>query len=558
LIQFSLGLTFRAMVARPLVEKVPGDSSAPCPKRLRLWGSMVVAMAVVSLLNLSQSFSSLQSAASSSTSARNDESVVTPKAGMFPVEMRRFQYSIHHQVQEEYEDGGEAVDDEVERVAPSVQWPPNKGSKEDCMYTKDYGLLERLANSSRLFCDAGSNDSNSSSPYTVFHVPQAGLTATMLHNFELDIRGAKVAKDITSLADDGGGHDPRLRYMKNSTFCSCATRQDRVSGAPNIWKDFFVGGPGTKDPNCVASQTDPVGEKLTLSRAVVLVRRDDHNPFFQISAMFNAWVMMRTVGWDRNTTQLVTLDRALPTPIDELRHALLAPERPVVSGAVFQRQVVRLESALLTPYEYTGPLMSHLDDNQPCHANAMLAKFRDEALKSVAVTPRNAKTDPRRCLVTVISRRPYSGRRIQRVWQNEDEILRRMREEYHDAYRHGECEFQALEFVNMTVQDQMRAMLDSDVVIGMHGAGMANVLWTRPETLVIEIFPRRRFRWGYRNMCQFLGCKWHEFRRGRDVRVHSSDPTDMDKVIPYPQWKSFFDPLFRNVLDDLELRFGGE
>ncbi|KAG6975423.1 hypothetical protein JG688_00002403 [Phytophthora aleatoria] len=104
----------------------------------------------------------------------------------------------------------------------------------------------------------------------------------------------------------------------------------------------------------------------------------------------------------------------------------------------------------------------------------------------------------------------------------------------------------------MTMYDQMKAMLDSDVVIGMHGAGMVNVLWTRPETLVIEIFPRRRFRWGYRNICQYIGCKWHDFRRGRDIGIHSSDPNDMDKFISYPEWKSFFDSLFRNVVDNLE------
>ncbi|KAF1788223.1 Glycosyltransferase AER61, uncharacterized [Phytophthora cactorum] len=77
----------------------------------------------------------------------------------------------------------------------------------------------------------------------------------------------------------------------------------------------------------------------------------------------------------------------------------------------------------------------------------------------------------------------------------------------------------------MTMYDQMKAMLDSDVEIGMHGAGMFNVLWTRPETLVIEIFPRRRFRWGYRNICQYIGCKWHDFRRGRDIGIHSSIQT---------------------------------
>ncbi|ETM35062.1 hypothetical protein L914_17964 [Phytophthora nicotianae] len=530
------------MVSPPLMKKVPGNSStaARYNRRLWLWGAMVSVIALVSLLNFFESFKSFRPITASTSSSSNIdsiESIDTNGLQMYPFGIRQYHKAIHHLVQEE------------EKIAPA-EWTPNKGSKEEC-HARDYGLLERLRSSSQLFC---SESDNSSSPYTFYHVSEAGLSATTLKNFVLDIRGTQVAKDIDSLADDGSGHDPRFKYMKNSTFCSCSGPQDHAHGAPNIWKDFFVGGPGGDDPVCKTTAIDEksMGNKLTLNRAVVLVRRDDHNPFFQISGMLNAWIMMQTIGWERNTTQLVTFDRALPTPVDELRHALLGPERIIISGEEFQNRVVYLESALLVPYEATGPLMNHLDDNQPCYANGMIKDFRELSLKSLGVAPHNAKSDPKRCLVTVISRRPYGGRRVQRIWQNEDEILQRMREDYQDAYRYGECEFQSLEFTKMTMQDQMKAMLDSDVVIGMHGAGMVNVLWTRPETLVIEIFPRRRYRWGYRNICQFIGCKWHDFRRGRDIKIRTLDPNDMDKFIPYPEWKSFFDSLFRNVVDDLE------
>ncbi|KAE9203551.1 hypothetical protein PF004_g18105 [Phytophthora fragariae] len=552
------------MVARPLnvMKKVsPNSGASSCSKRrMWLWGGLVSAMVLVSFLNVFETLTSFQFVSTSSGSSSDSVQVKGPIEStkdedlqMFPVGVRHFQHAIHHQVRDEFEDD-EQVDETRERMASPVRWPSTKGSKSECLYARDYGLIERLGNSSRTFCTAGARANGST--YTFFHVPEAGVRATKLQNFGLDLRGAEIAQDIDNLADDGGGHDPRFRYRKSSAFCSCVERQDREHGAPSIWKDYFAGGPSDQDPNCDTFQ-DSVGDKLTLTRAVVMVRKDDHNPFFQISAMLNAWVMMKTIGWDRNTTQLVTLDRALPSPVDDLRHALLGPERPVIDGEVFQDRVVHFESALLPPYEVTGPLMSHLDDNQPCHANAMIADFRDAALKSMAVTPHNAKSDPQRCLVTIISRRPYGGRRIQRVWQNEDEIVGRMRAEYRDAYRFGECEFQSLEFTNMTMHDQMRAMVDSDVVIGMHGAGMVKVMWTRPETLVIEIFPRRRYRWGYRNLCQYLGCKWHEFRSGRDVRVHTFDPNDMDKFIPFIQWRSFFDPLFRDVVDRLEEKVGG-
>lgn len=442
----------------------------------------------------------------------------------------------------------------VRQMAPPTSWPLQEGSEEECLYSRDYGLLERLANTSQSFCTSDSNPINNST-FTVYSVPESGLTASHVTNFVLDVREAEVSRDIVSLENDGIDHDPRFKFNPALVSCTCADTQDAMHGVPNIWGTHFADfdQPWVTEPVCQPPSSNAAGDGVpTLTRAVIVSRRDDHNPFFQIAGIFNAWIMMNVLGWDRGSTQLVTLDRGLPSPIDELRHAILGPEHPVVVGEQLQSQAVHLESALLAPSEARGALMKHLDDDEPCYANRMLKDFRDIALKSMNVIPSDAKTDPQRCLVTVISRRPYGGRRIQRVWQNEEEILNYMREDYKDIYRFGECEFQSLDFVNMTMHDQMRTVLDSDVIIGMHGAGMVNVMWARPETLIVEIFPQQRYRWGYRNICQFLGCSWHEFRRGVDLLVRTSDPNDRDKMVPYAEWFPFFDPLFRDTIGRLE------
>jgi protein O-GlcNAc transferase len=105
--------------------------------------------------------------------------------------------------------------------------------------------------------------------------------------------------------------------------------------------------------------------------------------------------------------------------------------------------------------------------------------------------------------------------------------------------------------VDLTLDKQMQVIVNSDIVIGMHGAGMVNVLWTRPETLVIEIFPRLRKRWGYRNLCQFVGCDWHEFRGGTDIGEDEAANTK-DKRIAYDEWRKFFDPLLRKRYAQVE------
>ena len=50
----------------------------------------------------------------------------------------------------------------------------------------------------------------------------------------------------------------------------------------------------------------------------------------------------------------------------------------------------------------------------------------------------------------------------------------------------------AYSFEKTKACEQVRLMLDSDVVVGPHGAGLTNVIWMKPCSVVIETFP-----WGY-------------------------------------------------------------
>ncbi|GAB9474016.1 hypothetical protein Gpo141_00011158 [Globisporangium polare] len=278
---------------------------------------------------------------------------------------------------------------------------------------------------------------------------------------------------------------------------------------------------------------------------ILIARRDDHNPFFQVSSVLNAWIVAKALNWDLSKTKVLHLDGGYPSPVDELHQKLLSPSYQIVRGQDLVGKYVKFHSqVMLAPVENTGPMMQHLDDGEPCFSSDLFHDFRSRALETMGVSdlrapvPSDLASPP--VVVTVISRRPYNGRRVQRVWTNENEILDRMRADY----KHLNVVFQSVDFVDLTMAQQMQTVVSSDIVIGMHGAGMVNVFWTRPKTLVVEIFPRQRFRWGYRNLCQFLGCDWHEFRGGSDTGP-GWDANAKDKRIEYSQWKEFFDGIFR-------------
>ncbi|EGZ25345.1 hypothetical protein PHYSODRAFT_311861 [Phytophthora sojae] len=425
--------------------------------------------------------------------------------------------SIHHLVNDE--EGDDPVPDQL---SPPHRWPPlQEGVEEHCLYVGDYGLLERLNNSAQTFC-AGSK-----SPYTVYSVAEAEFQAATMDNLVLEWRGTPASDAVDTWTQNATGDDTRFVYNSASAYCGC---ENSLHGALNIWTNSAAGG-----SHCQPLPSDLPTNISIVPRAVVVLRKDQ-TPFEQIVG-----ILIRG-----KTTQLVTFDRPLPSTFDELQHALPGPEKPVIDGDQGPKHVIRFDSMLIALFEATGPLMSHLYDDQPCFANKMVADFRDVALKSMDVSPRNQKTQARRCLVTVISQRERG------VWQNEGEILDGMRNDYKDAYKVGVCEFQSLDFDNMSIHDQMRAMVDSDVVIGMYSDSMVHEMWTRPGADVVEIFPNQFYRWEHRNLCQFLGCSWNQFRGGDDIVIPTSDSIDTDKYIPYQEWKEFFGPLFRVAIARLE------
>ncbi|DAZ95677.1 TPA: hypothetical protein N0F65_002987 [Lagenidium giganteum] len=281
---------------------------------------------------------------------------------------------------------------------------------------------------------------------------------------------------------------------------------------------------------------------LFTTKVITIARRDDHNPFFQIAAALNAWIMMQVLHWSPSETRLVQLDTGFPAATDALQHQLLAPTRAVVTGQeLVGKNVHFVGPVLLAPSEFSGPMMQHLDDCEPCGDVDLIKSFRYASLKAMNVSEEET-TNSTNFRVTIISRRNYNGRVIQRRWLNEDEVVKRMRIDY---AQYG-IDFVSIDFVQLSMVEQMLTVLQSDVIIGMHGAGMANVVWSRPDTLVVEIFPRLRRRWGFRNLCQFVGCDWHEFRQGSDTGVGDNNS---DKRIAYKHWDKFFKPLLMKAYE---------
>ncbi|CEG41601.1 hypothetical protein F443_18664 [Plasmopara halstedii] len=458
----------------------------------------------------------------------------------------------------------------------------NETTKQKCYKERDLGIIPALRQASHTFCKSGGWDKDKQRPTSFMKATKistfqvgGGIKSTVFNNLMLDFVDVKIHAPIASMAQDGGKHDPRFVFSPNLINCVCdefanyitniSTNRDRQ--LQQVWQSALMRIPN--NDSALSSICSPkrdltanhswdfmknplksldLNETLVFEDPVVLIaRRDDHNPFFQISNALNSWIMLQVLNWDVTKTHVIHLDGGYPSPIDELHQKLLSPNQDLIAGtSLLNKRVHFRGEVMIAPFEVSGPMMQHLNNKEPCFDSELLKTFRSHSLKAMGITLEAERsigmTSNRPMYVTTITRRPYSGRELQRVWLNEDEIMEKMRNKYSDV----NVVFRSVDFVSLTLAEQMKTTIESDMIVSMHGAGLVNVLWSRPKTTIIEIFPIERFRWGYRNLCQFLGCDWHQFRGGEDVG-EDPHPNSKNKRITYDEWMIMFEPHFNNT-----------
>jgi len=401
-----------------------------------------------------------------------------------------------------------------------------KQLQEECRNEVDMGILEQLRMSRRQYCI------NEYNQIDLFHYENphyledrpgrpTAFNAAVFQSVQLNLHDIKIEHQITSVKQDGIQHDPRFKFLPKHLQCTC------MKFSPKSGAVLFNQLPRSTRSNmysCFQSDKQRETPDLIEHRNIIaIIRKDDHNPFFQIASAFNAWIMMRVLDWSYSETQVLLFDAGLTTATEEFHQRVLS-DYPLIYGENLLNKYVRFRHLMIAPFETTGPLMSRLNDEQPCRESVLLESFKTHVLERFGLQDDLRSMHP---TITIISRRDYEGRNVARKWQNEKEAMEEVQATW------PEMIIQSIDFTKIDVKQQIEHMRKSNVVIGMHGAGMVNVLWLPPGALVIEIFPVKKKRWGYRNICYYTNCRYEEYREGEDLT------RKQHKTVSIPDWKHF-------------------
>ncbi|KAK2077117.1 hypothetical protein QBZ16_004751 [Prototheca wickerhamii] len=288
------------------------------------------------------------------------------------------------------------------------------------------------------------------------------------------------------------------------------------------------------------------------SLPTLLVTREIHehaNLYHTLTDLLNAHVTLRVLGWTRWSVLL--MDDHPAGGMDEFWARLEAAGRGEAVGEAAAvgggRRPTRFLRAAVPPPGYSSLLFAHLYEDNSCAENTELFRgfrlfilelfgIRDKGGRDGGASLKELSTKgaaPAPLRMTVISRRlGPKRRRLARRIANEDALLAALRSLGPLDGRSVEAEL--VDMGALSLGAQLRLVQQTDLLVGMHGAGLAHALLARPGSALLELWPQRDGIWRcYEHFAEWAGLeygRWANPDPGRHRKDGSGDLTTVDEV----------------------------
>lgn len=301
------------------------------------------------------------------------------------------------------------------------------------------------------------------------------------------------------------------RFKGNETFAiPCEDRIPKYTflydeeSPLGTWLSWLQTYPPNKKPSS--------GVSLELTPTFVFKRIEAHNLYHTMCEWFNVFMISKLFNEDPHTVDILFLDDRPTSPLDGTWEVLF--------GHVIRYKEVPLdttyETLIWSVVGYNSPLNYHNLYSVP-----YIEEFHNFVLDAYHVQ-RGRALDCKSLHVTVIWRRDYmthperknlTNGLVHRKFQNEDEILKTLA----SVFVNDVIKTIILEQIPM--KQQLDLISETDVLIGMHGAGMAHAMFLHKHAVVLEFFPNY---WGFLRHFKMFS-KW---RGVKYVGWQNTDPSN--------------------------------
>ena len=216
--------------------------------------------------------------------------------------------------------------------------------------------------------------------------------------------------------------------------------------------------------------------------------------------LLNAIEASLVVGVSRPEVEVVILDNAPPSPYDELWSRIIAPRRGVRRVRDFQGRRVLFRRAIFSPPGYHSFFLAGVYGENPVPQRVGLVDaFVGLILRAYGIDPHREPPRSGPLRATLVRRRPYPGHRyMARRLANEEACLA--------VLRAAGLSAQAIDFACRPLEEQIRLAAETDILAGVHGAGLIHLLWMPPHGGLLEVDPEKGGSWRcFRHLATWTG-----------------------------------------------------
>jgi hypothetical protein len=237
---------------------------------------------------------------------------------------------------------------------------------------------------------------------------------------------------------------------------------------------------------------------------LAVTRYEYANLYHGMTDFVNAYLAAEILELDPRETTVLIMDGHPWSPMDELWGRVLAPSRGMVRVASL-RGLVCFERLVFVNTGYQSPLATQWGTPNACFDAPLVRAFASRVLASFGLLEPPPEP-PKRPTITFIFRRDYvahprekgGGVRRHKI-DNENELL--------ELARSGDdVEVRAIDMAALPFDEQLRAIRGTNVLVGMHGAGLTHTLFLPREAVLLEMFPiHAHHKKHFRNIARWMG-----------------------------------------------------
>jgi hypothetical protein len=274
----------------------------------------------------------------------------------------------------------------------------------------------------------------------------------------------------------------------------------------------------------------------TVDTPTYLLARDEdcENSFHSTADFMNMLLVSHILDVNVSQQQVMLFDRFSDGPYIELIQKGYSPNHPVIRHTHYQRRKVLFKHLIFhleSPAGLIFPKVSRPDPMR-CYRESLFEAYRRFVLHSFGLLHVPPPVIPS---VTLTLRHRSEHKNVGRVMGNEKEVVEILR-------KGNMIDLKVSDFASIPFSEQLKQVRNTNVLIGVHGAGLMLIMFAAEEAVLVEVHPSYRQDRHFRHAARMTGKIYMPVRAiQRETCVGTSDTV----MVPLGDFRSAVDGALR-------------